>query len=482
MKIKLIGTCYLLFLCSLPFAYSQSQAMTTEDLHQTSKTFATIARSVSPSVVFIRVEHSVAQEKIPKFFSPFGDDFFEQFFGQNFPRFELPQQPRQRRGFSQGSGFVLANKGGLFVDRSYVVTNSHVVKDADKITVTLNDGREFNATIVGTDPQSDIAVLSINSTKLTPVVIGDSSKLEVGEWVVAIGNPFGLSHSLTVGVVSAKGRTSLGITDYEDFIQTDAAINPGNSGGPLVNLKGEVVAMNTAIFTQSGGYMGIGFAIPIDLVKNITNQLVDEGEVTRGFLGIFIQNLNKELAESFELDVHQGVLISEIQQDSPADKAGLREGDVIVDYQGKPVSNVGGFRNMIALSPPGSKQKLAIIRDGKRKNITVKIGKLERQEQIDIVEDKSSEVLGITVQTVTRPLADQFGIKAGEGVLVTHVKSNSIASLAGISVNTVILQVDRVAINSVTDFQREINKSSKNRRVLLLVQKGKRRQYVVLNW
>jgi len=477
-KLKIVSS--FLFLIFLPNAYPQDT--TIQELRQTSKTFANIARTVSPSVVFIQVESSVPQQNFQKFFSPFGDDFFERFFGENFQQFQLPQQPRERRAISQGTGFIFATKGGLLSDKSYVVTNSHVVKNTKKITVTLNDGREFYASIVGTDPQSDIAVLTIESANLPPAVLGDSSKLEVGEWVVAIGNPFGLSHTLTVGVVSAKGRTSLGISDYEDFIQTDAAINPGNSGGPLVNLDGEVVAMNTAIFTRSGGYMGIGFAIPINLVKNISNQLLDGGEVTRGFLGILIQNLNKELAESFNLDIHQGVLISQIKKDSPAAKAGLREGDVIIAYQGKEVTNVGGFRNMVALSSPGSKPKLTIMRDGKRKSLTVKIGKLDPQDQTGVVGIKTSDELGLTVQTVTKSLAEQFAIKAGEGVLVTNVKRGSIAALAGISVNTVVLQVDRVDIKNAADFQQAIRKGSNNKRILLLVQKENRRQYLVLNW
>ncbi|HET7687130.1 MAG TPA: trypsin-like peptidase domain-containing protein, partial [Candidatus Macondimonas sp.] len=263
-----------------------------ESLRQTGKAFASVARAVSPAVVFIQVEGKASPTALRRFPSPFdetwpfGDDLFRRFFGDRFPGFpQIPEQemPKgERRVIGQGSGFVFAAKDGLWSDKTYILTNNHVVEDAEKIRIQFQDGREFDATITGRDPQSDVAVLEIEADGLTPLRWGDSSALEVGEWVVAIGNPFGLSHTLTVGVVSAKGRTSLGISDYEDFIQTDAAINPGNSGGPLVNLDGEVVGVNTAIFSRSGGYMGVGFAIPSNLAKAIADQLIEHGEVTRG--------------------------------------------------------------------------------------------------------------------------------------------------------------------------------------------------------
>ena len=360
-----------------------------ESLRQTSKAFAEVARKVSPSVVLIQVEReSEAAQMSPFGFPfgngegdsfPFGDDLLRRFFGDRLPdspRFNAPgkkqQQGKQRSVVGQGSGFVFAANN----NKTYILTNNHVVEGNDKISVKFLDGREFEAKIKGTDPKSDIAVIEIEASGLPAVKIGDYSQLEVGEWVVAIGNPFGLSHTLTVGVVSAKGRTSLGISDYEDFIQTDAAINPGNSGGPLVNLDGEVIGMNTAIFSRSGGYMGIGFAIPINLVERIANQLIEKGEVVRGYLGIMIQPLTADLAKSFDLQSDKGILIAQVTKNSPADKAGLKAGDVIVSYQGRPVSDTGDFRNQVAMAQPGSSVEFDVIRDGRQRTVAVKIDKL----------------------------------------------------------------------------------------------------------
>ena len=285
MTINKLAACILfLFIISPWSANAADEGI--DNLRETGKAFASVARKVSPSVVFIQVESRAADSSVPQFSSPFGefpfgDDFFKRFFGDQFPgmpRFNDPRRPREeRRALGQGSGFVFASESGLLSDKTYIMTNSHVVEGADKISVKFKDGREFNAKVTGSDPQSDVAVIEIEADGMPALQMGNSSELEVGEWVVAIGNPFGLSYTLTVGVVSAKGRTSIGINDYEDFIQTDAAINPGNSGGPLVNLESEVVGINTAIFSRSGGHMGIGFAIPIDLAKTIANQLIEKG-------------------------------------------------------------------------------------------------------------------------------------------------------------------------------------------------------------
>ncbi|MFQ5788012.1 MAG: trypsin-like peptidase domain-containing protein, partial [Thermodesulfobacteriota bacterium] len=342
-----------------------------KNLRQTGKAFASVAREVSPSVVFVQIEANVPGSTITRFESPFGnewpfgDDLFKRFFGDKFPG--IPREPRsdkprsERRAIAQGSGFVFAAKDGFLSDKTYILTNNHVVENADKIRVQFQDGSEYEAKITGRDPQSDVAVIEIKTGGKPAAKLGNSSDLEVGEWVVAIGNPFGLSHTLTVGVVSAKGRTSIGINDYEDFIQTDAAINPGNSGGPLVNLDGEVVGINTAIFSRSGGYMGVGFAIPIDLAREIANQLIEKGEVTRGYLGIVIQPLTADLAKSFDIENGKGILISQVSEDSPAEKAGLKQGDVIIAYRGEPVTDIGTFRNRVALTPPGSQEKLTIL-------------------------------------------------------------------------------------------------------------------------
>ena len=306
-----------------------------ESLRQSSKAFSSVAKAVSPSVAYIQVEGESATQPPHPFMSPFDEDFFERFFGEDFFEKHYPdQRPGQqspehkRRMVSQGSGFIFKSESGLLTDKTYLMTNNHVVEGAENIRVKFLDGEEYDAEITGRDPQSDIAVIEIENSDRPALKLGDSSTLEVGEWVVAIGNPFGLSHTLTVGVVSAKGRTSLGINDYEDFIQTDAAINPGNSGGPLVNLEAEVIGMSTAIFTRNGGYMGIGFAIPINMAKEIANQLIDKGEVNRGYLGVYIQPLTPDLAEVFNTSQKQGILVADVNESSPAARAGLEVLDV----------------------------------------------------------------------------------------------------------------------------------------------------------
>ena len=462
-----------------------------ENLRETGKAFASVARTVSPSVVYIRSEGRAIGQQRHGFESPFGEggpfseDMLKRFFGD---QFQLPQRPQpeapdsRRRAMGQGSGFIFKSKDGLFSDKSYILTNNHVVAGADKIYVQLNDGREFDAEIVGTDPQSDVAVLVIKTGGLPALTLGNSSSLEVGEWVIAIGSPFGLSHSLTVGVVSAKGRTSLGISDYEDFIQTDAAINPGNSGGPLVNLDGEVVGINTAILSRSGGYMGVGFAIPVDLARGIADQLMDNGEVVRGFLGIVIQDLTADLARSFGLDRKQGILVAQVTEDSPAAKAGLKQGDIIIAYKDKPVTEVGDFRNQISLTAPGSREELTIIRDGDRRDIAVTIGTLNKDKMMAKSSTQSADELGLTVQTLTPQLAEQFNAKAGEGVVVTQVRPGSIAASAGIQPGSVIVQANRVAIKNAEDFKSEVRKSSASKRILLLVRKNNMQQFLALSW
>lgn len=457
-----------------------------EHLRQTGKAFASVARKVSPSVVFVKVESTQKDAPVTPFSSPFGDDFFKRFFGEPFSGFPRQQAPEtERKVLGQGSGFIFSTAKGILSDTSYILTNNHVVEGADKIQVTLLDGRELDAKITGADPKSDIAVLEVKGA-LPTLAMGDSSMLEVGEWVIAVGNPFGLSHTLTVGVVSAKGRTGLGINDYEDFIQTDAAINPGNSGGPLVNLDGEVVGINTAIFSRSGGYMGVGFAIPVNLAKGVAEQLIKHGSVTRGYLGIVIQELTPELAESFGITEGKGILVAQVSDDSPAARAGIKVGDLIIRYQDAPVEDVGDFRNRVAFTPPGHKEKLTIIRNGKRQDVVVEIGKLS-DEQLSVRGKESpptqtADEIGLTVQTITPALAQQFDAKPGEGVVVTEVKGGSIAAMAGIRVGTVILQVNRKKVDSASEFKQAAAKSRANKRILLLISDGGMSRYVVLSW
>ncbi|MCB1671368.1 MAG: DegQ family serine endoprotease [Gammaproteobacteria bacterium] len=452
-----------------------------ESLRETSRAFASVAEKVSPSVVFVRTEQAV-QPSQSQFSSPFDDDFFERFFGQPLP--DTPQQPRApRRAVGQGSGFVFSADGGPRGSRAFILTNNHVVEGADTITITFNDGREFDARITGTDPQSDVAVIEIEGENIPALSLGDSADLVVGEWVVAIGNPLGLSHSLTVGVVSALGRTSLGISDYEDFIQTDAAINPGNSGGPLVNLDGEVIGINTAIASRSGGYMGIGFAIPSNLARSIANQLIDSGEVSRGYLGITIQDLTADLARSFDLDSTQGILVAQVAADSPAARGGLQQGDIVVGYQGNPVLNVGSFRNQVSLTRPGTGARLSVIRNGERLNLNVTIGALEGEPVAAVGNDvQSSEQIGLTVQTLTPELARQLNMDAGRGVVVSQVTPGSAADQAGIQPGMVILEVNRNPVDNAAAFERILRDSGTGQRALLLIRTSAGQRFVVLEW
>lgn len=421
---------------------------------------------------------------------PFDEDFFEHFFGERFfgdrfPEFTPPHQApgeRSRRVQSQGSGFVFSTEKGLISEKSYILTNNHVVENAEKIRITFQDGREFAATITGTDPKSDVAVLEISDASHPALTMGDSTTLEVGEWVVAMGNPFGLSHTLTVGVVSAKGRTGLGINDYEDFIQTDAAINIGNSGGPLLNLDGEVVGINTAIFSHNGSYMGVGFAIPASLVSSIARQLIDHGEVKRGYLGIVIQPMTAELSESFATDANKGILISQVYENSPAEKAGLKAGDLIVRYQGKAVSDVGDFRNRVALTSPGSKVQLSLIRNGKTMDINVTVGDLQKLPAQTRQSTETADELGFMVQTITPELAQQFAARPGEGVLISHVQQGSIAAMAGLRAGMVILQANRMAVHSAAEFRQAVKNSRADKRLLLLISDHGLSRYVMLNW
>ncbi|MEZ5541432.1 MAG: DegQ family serine endoprotease [Pseudomonadota bacterium] len=460
-----------------------------EHLRETSKAFAAVAREVAPSVVFIQVEKQTQSSAGATPFGgeqwPFGDDLFQHFFGDQYHGVPRSGQPRaEQHTIGQGSGFVFATGRDAGGDTTYIMTNNHVVDDTDSIRVKLLDGREFDATVKGRDPQSDVAVIAIRAGGVPALKLGDSSRLEVGEWVLAIGNPFGLSNTLTVGVVSATGRTSVGISDYEDFIQTDAAINPGNSGGPLVNLDGEVVGMNTAIFSRSGGYMGVGFAIPANLAGAIANQLIDTGAVTRGYLGVAIQQLTPDLAESFGIAPGKGVLVAEVTADAPAGRAGLRQGDVIVAYNAAPVNDVGSFRNRISLTPPGSRGELTVLRNGRQETLAVTIGTLTEQQAAATAEPavQTAQRLGLSVQTLTPQLAGQVGAEPGEGVLVTEVQSGSLAARVGIEAGSVILRVNRADVHSVDEFSAALRESEAARRVLFLVRKGDMQRYVALRW
>ena len=454
-----------------------------ESLKETGKAFASVARKVSPAVVFIKIEKKMEGRPIVQYFSPFGeenpfgDDLLKRFFGIPSPddssRRNQQVPRRQEVVVGQGTGFIITDDG-------YIMTNNHVVSGADKIVVKLEDGREFEATVVGRDPHSDVAVIRIGAADLPVLRLGDSDAVDVGEWVVAIGNPFGLSHTLTAGVVSAKGRSGVGITDYESFIQTDAAINPGNSGGPLVNLDGKAVGMNTAIASRNGGYMGIGFAIPINMAKAIGDQLIATGSVARGYLGILIQDLTPALAETFGVADSKGILVSQVTENSPAKKAGLKAGDVIVGINGKPANKVGAFRNSVALMTPGTGVRICVLRDGSKVTFDVTIGRLPDGDLNAGVETHTLDRLGLTVETAS---GDQDESSAGvpqEGVVVTRVESGSVAALAGIRPGMLIREVNRRQIANVKEFKQAVDRASEKGSVLLLIQDGRYSRYLVL--
>jgi serine protease Do len=418
-------------------------------LKRASRAFSDVAKQAIPAVVFIQVEKVVevgggAQGPyLNDPFNFFGDDFLERFFGGR-PQRGAPQRRRQVMG--QGSGFLISKDG-------YILTNNHVVGDADRILVTLHDGREFTATRIGSDPKSEVAVIRIEGDDFPFVGLGDSDALEIGEWVIAIGNPFGLSETLTVGVVSAKGRSNIGIAEYEDFIQTDAAINPGNSGGPMLSLDGKVVGINTAIYSQSGGYMGIGFAVPINMARAIKDQLVATGSVVRGFLGIQLnpQEMDEDLAASFGLPRTGGVLVAEVIPDSPADRAGLLAGDIILELAGEPVSNSGAFRNRVALLEPETQVELRVFRNGKEIDLNVTIGTLSG-DGVALGAERTAETIGLAVQDLNAELARRFGFDYDQGVIITGVEPGSAAARAGLRPGFVITAVNDSAVLNTQDF------------------------------
>lgn len=430
---------------------------------RTAQDFTTVAKEAIPAVVSIQVKGSSstkgrgAQSDDSDLF---GEDFFQQFF------FSPRHERKQSQEFTgQASGFIVSKDG-------YLMTNGHVVKDVSEIKVTLNDGREFEGKLIGTDPNTDIAIVKIDATDLPQLTFGDSDKAEIGEWVIAIGNPLGLQASLTVGVVSAKGRNNLDLTAIEDFIQTDAAINRGNSGGPLLNIQGKVIGMNTAIVTDTGtgGYIGIGFAIPSNIAKLIMNQLIQKGSVTRGFIGVTLQAIDKDLAHAFGLNNLKGALVADVAKDSPAERAGLKQGDLIEAYDSQQVPNIVTLRNAIALMAPGKKIVLSIVRNGQPLTLPVEIGIFPTTETKSIQVGDNS--LGFEVENITPELAYKLGIEREKGVLITKVNPNTPAAWAGLKQGALILAVNQKEVSNVEEFQAALKSTPENRPVLLLIRQG----------
>ena len=442
-------------------------------LRETSRAFTEAAKKAIPAVVSVRVEKTITDEGSADLYSPFDEDLFDRFFG---PRYRQPA-PRKRQQVGQGSGFIISPDG-------YILTNNHVVGEADKIVVTLQDGKEYDkAKVIGTDPGSDVALIKIEAEGLPAIELGDSDALEIGEWVIAIGSPFNFQATVTVGVVSAKSR-GVGITQYEDFIQTDAAINPGNSGGPLLNVEGKAIGINTAIFSQSGGYMGIGFAIPINMAKTVEKQLKESGKVTRGYIGIVMQpeKITPELAEALGLKDNKGVLITEVVPDSPADKAGLVRRDVIRKINGKAVEDWQSFRNEVAMLKPGTSIDLTVVRDGNEKELTVEVGSLEEGELAMAGGSEAGGKLGVQVQEMTDELAKRFGYGKAKGVIVTEVAADSPAERAGITPGILIVSVNRQDVATAAEFNAALEESAKTGKALLLVRNERYAQYVVVTF
>ena len=436
--------------------------------------FAPMIREVNPSVVNIyttrRVETRASR-------SPFDDPFFRRFFGEDPFHGHRPQEPRFREQEGLGSGVIVTEDG-------FILTNHHVIQGADTIRVKMQDGNKvFDAEVIGSDEGTDIAVLKIEANELPALAFADSDRLEVGDLVFAVGNPFGLGHTVTMGIVSALGRDDMRIVDYENFIQTDASINPGNSGGALVNGLGELVGINTAILSRTGGNLGIGFAVPANLARNVMKSLIEHGEVVRGFLGVTLQEITPELAQALELPDSQGVLITDISPESPAEKAGLEQGDVILRFDNKRMNSPRQLRLAVGSSLPGSEKSLTLWRAGAEKVLPVTLGTLPDGEgPLSQLDDQPKGALtGITVRDIEEDDFSQFRLPQNiDGALITEVEPESAAFQAGLRPGMVIREINRQRVRSARE-AREIGRELPDSgQVLLLVFTGRGNQFVVL--
>lgn len=462
-------------LCILLLVFGSFSSGFTEDeegikyLEKMSKAFTHIGKKAIPAAVYIKAEYKVDTSQGNAPFDSFHEEFFRRFFGQS-------EQQKPQPKIHGGSGFIARSDG-------YIVTNNHVVKDSSKITVILNTGKEYTATLLGADPRTDLAIIKIDEKNLPFLEFGDSEDLEIMEWVFAIGNPFALESTVTHGIVSAKGRQDLGITALENYIQTDAPINPGNSGGPLINLRGKVIGVNTAIFTQSGGSMGIGFAIPSNMVKQVMDQIISTGVVKRAYLGIILQNLDKDLSEALNLKSSEGILISDVVKDSPADKAGLKQGDIIIEINGEKIKNGSQFRNQIALKDPGTVVSLGVLRNNTQKTFKVTLGTLTEDE---VSSTEFTNKLGIEIENLTPDLAKKIGQSPDiEGVVISKVRPGSPADQAGLKpyflITAIIKGLDTVEkISNTSDFNESMKKQNDKKTLVLLVRYQNYQRYYTI--
>ena len=451
-------------------------ALSSDTVPLSSNIFVDIAKKQNPAVV--NVSTKAKAEPVTRNFrtppppppegapDPF-KDFYDRFFGQ---------RPDQRPKRGMGSGFIIDPDG-------HILTNYHVVEGADEIVVNLEDDKEYTATLIGSDAKTDIALIKISRDSdkdkkpFPSLKLGDSDSLEVGEWVMAIGNPFGLSHTVTVGVVSALSR-NIGAGPYDEFIQTDASINPGNSGGPLINIKGDVIGMNTAIISgNSGGNVGIGFAIPINVAKAILQDLKEKGSVTRGWLGVMIQKITPELAKSFGLKGTKGALVGDVIPEGPAAKSGIKRGDVIVKFNGKDIDEMEALPKVVAATTPGAAVKLEVIREGKKKILEVTIEVLKEGE---VAEAEPKDPVGMQVQDITPEIMQSLQLESTEGVLVSDVTPEGTAAEAGIRRGDVITEINRTAVKSVKDYSDVMSAVEKGTSVLFLVRRGGTTIYIAV--
>ena len=441
-----------------------------QQLQDLSEAFSEVAAKAKPGVVALMTERKVSVD------NPLSGTPFRFYFDA--PRGRQPGEREYQQG--QGSGVIVRYQG-----ESYILTNNHVVKGAEKIRVEMTDGRSFEATVVGTDPKTDIAVLRPGIVDLPSVPLGDSDKVRVGEWVLAIGNPFGLEHTVTSGIISALGRQNgllLRQEGYEDFIQTDAAINPGNSGGALINLKGELVGINTAIVSGTGGYQGIGFAVPTNMVSHVMQNLIDYGEVRRGLLGVRIRDLDDEIAQAMGAGKGSGVLIDEVVKAGPADDARLEHGDIILEVDGRSMPNAAALRNHISQTKPGTEVELLVLRNGTKRTYRVVLGQLESKSEIaaDEPPTKRTAKLGLEVQTLNRELADRLGYEGERGVIVTQVERGSPAERKGLRGGDLIIEINRTPVANLAEYEEAIDKVEPDGVILLRRLRSGRTSYVAL--
>lgn len=426
---------------------------------------AEIVEAVKPAVVNISTTRTIKEKG---FVSPFFDDpIFRKFFGEPF------RTPKERKSTSLGSGVIIDSNG-------YILTANHVIQGAEEIKVTLFDKREFKGKIIGTDAMTDIGVIKIDAVDLPTIKIGDSDKLRVGETVIAIGSPYGLTQTVTMGIVSATGRANVGIADYEDFIQTDAAINPGNSGGALVNVKGELIGINTAIFSTSGGYQGIGFAVPSNMAKAVMENLIKYGRVIRGWLGISIQVLTPELAKNLNIKTEKGVLVGDVVEGSPAEKAGIQRGDVITEYDGKPIEEPRQLRNLVAITKPEQEVNIKIIRDNEEKTIKVVISEMPSQMQKPAQGEYENLLRGVNVRELTPEIYSSMNIpKKIKGVIVSDIEEDSPA-YSILMQGDIIQEINRQKVTNLRDYIDIVSKIKPNTDILLYIFRNGSSVYITI--